>query len=60
MTTEKDQDLLTSGSIAKELGVPDAKVKKTINELAIRPKAKKGHRNYYSSDVLTRIKGALR
>ncbi|MGD0229718.1 MAG: hypothetical protein ABSC19_05070 [Syntrophorhabdales bacterium] len=60
MTTEKQEDLLTSGGIAKELGVSDAKVKKAINELAIQPKAKKGVCSYYPRDVLTRIKGALK
>ncbi len=60
MKTEKQEDLLTSGSIAKELGVSDAKVKKALSELAIQPKAKKGVCSYYSRDVLTKIKGALK
>jgi hypothetical protein len=60
MATEKPQDLLTSGGIAKELGIPDAKVKKTIKELAIQPKAKKGVCSYYSRDELIRIKEALK
>ncbi len=59
MATEKE-DLLTAGSIAKELGVSDAKVKKAIKELAIEPKAKKGVCCYYSQDVLARIKTALK
>jgi hypothetical protein len=60
MVAEKKEDLLTSGGIAKELGVSDAKVKKAINELAIQPKAKKGACCYYSRDELAKIKGALK
>ncbi len=60
MKTEKQGNLLTSGGIAKELGASDAKVKKVIKELAIQPKDKKGVCNYYSRDVLARIKGALK
>ncbi len=60
MKAEKQEDLLTSGSIAKELGVSDSKVKKVIKELAIQPKAKKGVCNYYSQDALTEIKSALK
>ena len=58
--TENKQDLLTAGSIAKELGVSDAKVKKVIKELAIEPKAKKGVCSYYSRDALADIKAALK
>jgi predicted ArsR family transcriptional regulator len=29
-------DLLTAGNIAKQLGVPDAKVKKALQQLAIK------------------------
>lgn len=60
MATEKPEDLITSGSIAKELGVSDAKVKKAITELAIQPKTKKGVCCYYSKDTLSRIKAALK
>ena len=59
MATEKEV-LLTAGSIAKELGVSDAKVKKAISELALQPKAKKGACCYYSKDALPKIKGALK
>jgi hypothetical protein len=55
-----NQELLTAGNIAKELGVSDAKVKKAIKELAIQPKAKKGVCSYYSRDELPRIKEALK
>ena len=60
MTAEKKEDLLTSGAIAKELGVSDAKVKKVIKDLAIQPKAKKGVCSYYSSEALAEIKAALK
>ncbi len=59
MTTEKT-DLLTAGNIAKELAVSDTKVKKAIQELGIKPKAKKGVCNYYSRDTIARIKSAVK
>lgn len=49
-------DLLTVGSISKELGISDSKVKKAIQELGIKPTAKKGACNYYSREVLNKIK----
>ena len=60
MKAEKQEDLLTSGGIAKELGLSDANVKKVIKELAIQPKAKKGICNYYSRDVLAKIRAGLK
>jgi hypothetical protein len=60
MVTEKQEDLLTSGGIAKELGVSDAKVKKAITELALQPKMKKGVCCYYSKDAVAEIKGVLK
>jgi len=60
MKAEKQEDLLTSGGIAKELGASDTKVKKVIKDLAIQPKAKKGVCNYYSRDVLAKIRAALK
>jgi hypothetical protein len=58
MATPKT-DVLTAGNIAKELGVPDAKVKKAIQELKIKPAAKKGVCSYYSKDTVAKIKKAL-
>jgi hypothetical protein len=52
--------LLTAGNIAKTIGVSDAKVKKAIQALGIKPQAKKGVCNYYGKDVVTKIKGALK
>jgi hypothetical protein len=53
-------DLLTAGNIAKVIGVSDAKVKKTIQKLGIRPKTKKGVCNYYTKDTVTKVKSALK
>jgi len=53
------EDLLTAGAIAKALGAPDAKVKKAIKDLEIKPKAKKGVCAYYSKDVLPKVKAAV-
>lgn len=38
---EQKQELLTVGKIAEQLSVPAAKVKKAIQELGIKPTAKK-------------------
>ena len=59
MNTGKS-DLMTAGALAKELGLPDAKVKKVIAELKIKPVAKKGVCSYYSKDVLPKIKAAVK
>jgi hypothetical protein len=52
-------DMLTAGNIAKTLGVSDAKVKKAIQTLGIKPVAKKGVCNYYGRDAVAKVKGAL-
>ncbi|MDI6764655.1 MAG: hypothetical protein QME83_16750 [Thermodesulfobacteriota bacterium] len=52
--------LMTSGNIAKSLGVSDAKIKKAIKELGIKLEAKKGVCNYYSREALAKIKAALK
>jgi hypothetical protein len=59
MTAAKAKDLLTAGAIAKALGAPDAKVKKAIKDLAIKPKAKKGVCSYYGQDALAKIRAAV-
>lgn len=51
--------LLTAGALAKELGVPDAKVKKAIKDLGLQPKAKKGVCSYYGKDALVKLKTAV-
>ncbi len=58
MAAEKS-DLLTAGNIAKALKVPDAKVKKAIQTLGIKPVAKKGVCSYYSKDVVPKVKAAI-
>ena len=51
--------LLTAGAIAKTLGASDAKVKKAIKDLALKPAAKKGVCAYYEKDVLPKVKTAI-
>lgn len=60
MNKKDNTDLMTAGNIAKELAVPDAKVKKAIADLKIKPVAKKGVCSYYSKDVLARIKAVTK
>jgi hypothetical protein len=59
MPAESLDNLFTAGAIAKALGTSDAKVKKAIKDLAIRPAAKKGVCAYYSKDVLPKVKAAV-
>ena len=58
MATELSQ-LMTAGNIAKTLGASDAKVKKAIAELKLKPDAKKGVCNYYSKAALEKIRKSL-
>ena len=60
MADEGKGALLTAGNIAKQLGVSDAKVKKALKDLAITPAAKKGVCNYYSPDVVGKVKAAVK
>ncbi len=53
-------DLLTAGAVAKQLGVSDAKVKKAIADLKIKPTAKKGVCNLYSKEVVAKVKAAVK
>ncbi len=53
-------ELLTAAKIAAALKVTDAKVKKAIGELGLKPAAKKGPCNYYAKGDVPRIKKALR
>jgi hypothetical protein len=59
MKTE-NSNLLTAGAIAKELAMPDAKVKKAIADLKIKPAAKKGVCNLYGKEVIPKIKSVLK
>jgi hypothetical protein len=55
-----ESDLLTASKIAKELAVPDAKVKKAITALGLQPAAKKGVCSYYERSAVAKIKKALK
>jgi hypothetical protein len=59
MKAASGEGLLTAGAIAKALGAPDAKVKKAIKDLAIKPKAKKGVCSYYGQDALAKVRKAV-
>lgn len=56
---EAKDDLMTAGTLAKEVGASDAKVKKALSELGIEPKAKKGPCNYYGKDAIAKVKAHL-
>lgn len=59
-TMEQPQtNMMTAGNIAKQLGISDAKVKKAIAQLGIKPKAKKGVCSYYGADVVAKVKSAM-
>ena len=51
---------LTAGKIAEELGASPGAVKKAIQELKLKPAAKKGACTYYASADLPKIKKALK
>lgn len=55
-----EKDLLTAGKIANELGVSAAKVKKAIQDLGLKPDARKGACSYYSKAAVTKIKKQLK
>jgi hypothetical protein len=59
MAAEKT-DMLTAGNIAKAIGVSDAKVKNAIQELGLKPVAKKGVCSYYAKDAVPKIKAAVK
>lgn len=52
-------DLLTAAKIAQQLKVSDAKVKKAIAALGLKPAARKGVCSYYEKGAVPRIKKAL-
>lgn len=54
------KELITAGTIAKNLSASPAAVKKAITDLKIAPAAKKGACTYYSADVLPKIKAVLK
>lgn len=56
---KEGEDLLTAGAIAKALAAPDARVKKAIKDLALKPKAKKGACSYYGQDAVAKVRAAM-
>ncbi len=52
-------DPMTANRMAKALGVPEGKVKATLERLAIEPCARKGCCRYYDAQDLPRIREAL-
>ena len=54
-----DSDLLTASKIATALKVSDAKVKKAIATIGLKPAAKKGVCSYYEKSAIPKIKKAL-
>ena len=54
-----DTDLLTAAKIAAQLKTSDAKVKKAIAALGLKPAAKKGVCSYYAKGDVPKIKKAL-
>ena len=59
MATQKS-DMLTAGNIAKALNVSDTKIKKLIQQLGIKPVAKKGICSYYSKDTIKKIEPLIK
>lgn len=55
-----ESDLLTAAKIAQELAVSDAKVKKAIAALGLKPAARKGVCSYYARAAVPKIKKALK
>ncbi len=53
-------DMITAGKIAQALAVPGPQVKKAIQQLGIKPVAKKGACSYYSKDAIAKVKSALK
>ena len=52
--------LYTASTLAKHLGVSDAKVKKAIKDLEITPTAKKGCCAYYAEEAMAKLKTFLK
>ncbi len=59
MAAKGGEALLTAGAIAKAVGASDAKVKKAIKDLGIRPKAKKGVCSYYGEEAVAKVRSAV-
>ncbi len=57
---ETKTEMFTAGKIAQTLAVPGPQVKKAIEQLRIKPIAKKGACSYYSKDTIAKVKATLR
>ncbi len=55
----RNQELLTTGKMAKEFGVPAKKVKMAIQKLNLEPDVKKGNCNYFYRETAEKNKSAL-
>ncbi len=53
-------EMFTAGKIAQTLSVPGPQVKKTLQQLGIKPVARKGACSYYSKGAIARVKSALK
>ena len=53
------QELLTTGKMAKEFGVPAKKIKIVIEKLNLSPDVKKGNCNYFYRETAEKIKSVL-
>lgn len=52
-------ELLTAGKLAKELNVPEKKIKEAIEKAGIQPDAVKGPCKYYGPATVAKIKTEL-
>jgi len=52
--------LTTAGKLAKELNVPEKKIKEAIEKAGIEPDAVKGPCKYYGAATVEKIKAALK
>jgi predicted ArsR family transcriptional regulator len=55
-----NEEGITAGNIAKELGLSPAKVKKAIESLKLVPVAKKGACTYYSRDAVKKVQAVAK
>jgi len=53
------EDLKTAGNWAKELGIPDKKLKDALKAAGLAPDAKKGGCGYYSKATIAKARKAI-
>lgn len=54
------EDMRTIGNWAKELGIPEKKLKEAVKAAAIQPDAKKGPCAYYSRESAEKAKKSIK